>query len=409
MENTRDLLVRGVAAAKARLIGEARFYLEWVLRLEPPKDQKLEALYWLSTLVTDEDREREMLESILAEEPYEPRARRRLLIIDGKLSPEDLINPDKYEQDVHDTGQSTADRFTCPNCGGRLTYAPDGSSLECEYCSTRQFFRRQTASLNNDQSTGNDFIAAMATASGHNQIIAQQMLTCRGCGAEFILGDRQISTSCPFCRSPQVINFNTIRHMVPPARIIPIEVGYPQAFAAAKAAFLGDLDINQMYDVRPAFYPVWQFEMAGAIGWRLPVVDAEEQERFSGEETVDFYFTPVLAVNGLLTEFRDLAADFDYSRIETYSPKFLVDCLAVGYQIPLSDAALTAREQTVRDVTRRIEKKLGRRSGDFFLSSSNLFISQFWLTLVPIWIFLEPETKHAAIINGQNGRTRANF
>jgi len=411
MENTRDLLVRGVAAAKARLIGEARFYLEWLLRLEPPKDQKLEALYWLSTLVTDPDQEREMLESILAEEPFEPRARRRLLIIDGKLNANDVINADHYEQEVSLPAVSEADRFTCPKCGGRLTYAADGSSLECEYCNTRQYFRRQTASLTNDRSSGNDFIAAMATASGHNQIVEQQLLTCQGCGAEFMLTRHEISAICPFCRSPQVVNLNTVRQMIPPSRIIPVEVGFPQAFAAARASFSGDLDINQMKDVRPAFYPVWQFEMSGSIGWRLPDVDSTDdlkESKFFGEEPVDFYFVPVMAVSNLPDRFHDLVREFDYNRVVEYNPQYLVDCLAVGNQIPLSDAALEAREQTVRDVTRRIEKRLKLVTGDFFINSSSLFIAQFWLTLVPIWVFHDPHSKHVAIINGQNGRTRVN-
>lgn len=409
MESTRDLLVRGVSAAKARLVGEARFYLEWVLRLAPPKDQKIEALYWLSTLVTDPDHEREMLETILAEEPFEPRARRRLLIVDGKINTGDLINADQYEQDLQSITESPADRFTCPNCGGRLTYGPDGASLECEYCNTQQFFRRQTAALTKDRSSGNDFIAAMATSSGHNQVVGHQMLTCRGCGAEFLLTDRQISTSCPFCRSPQVINFNTIRQMIPPARILPIEVGYPQAFSAAKAAFSGQLDIDEMYDVRPAFYPVWQFELSGRIDWRLPVMENDREGKTLGEETVEFYLVPVLAVSNLPDSFHDMARDFDYSRIESYSPQYLVDCMAIGYQVSLADAALEAREQTVRDITRRIEKKLHRDAGDFFISSSNLFISQFWLTLVPIWMFIDTHTKRMVVVNGQNNRTRKNF
>ena len=409
MESSRDLLVRGVAAAKSGLIGEARFYLEWVLRLEPPKDQKIEALYWLSSLFTNPAQEREMLESILAEEPFEPRARRRIFLLDGKIKTGDLINPEKYEQDTTTPVASESDRFTCPNCGGRMTYAPDGSSLECEYCNSRQFFRRQTASLQNDQSSGTDFIGAMATASGHNQVIAQQMLTCKGCGAEFLLADRQISTNCPFCQSAQVVNFDTIRQMIPPARIIPVEVGYPQAFAAAKAAFSGELDITQMYDVRPAFYPVWQFELNGAVGWRMPSVDTDHPEDVSGDELVNFHFVPILAVSNLPGTFDDIAADFDYSRIASYSPRFLVDCLAAGYQVSLAEAALEARGQTVREITRRLEQKLGRRNGDFFVSSSNLYVSQFWLTLVPIWVFMDASSKRAALVNGQNGDTRTNF
>jgi predicted RNA-binding Zn-ribbon protein involved in translation (DUF1610 family) len=406
LENTRDLLIRGVAAAKANLAGEARFYLEWILRLDPPREQQNEAYYWLSTLSTNPVEERKLLESILANDSYEPRARRRLLILDGKLKTGDLINPDVYEQNINTPQTTPTDKFTCPNCGGRMTYSPDGSSLECEYCNSRQFFRRQTATLSNDSSSGHDFIAAMATASGHNQVISQQVITCKGCGAEFLLSERQISASCPYCRSPQVVRFHTVRQMVPPARILPIEVGYQQAFAAAQKALGGNLDINKMYDVRPSFYPVWQFEMSGEVGWRLPAVEVSDSGKPSGEELVGFYIVPVLAVAGIFKQFPNLAIDFDYSRIEPYSPNYLVDCLAVGYQLSLSDAALEARGFTVREFSRHIEKKIGRKNGDFFISSSNLYISQFWLTMVPIWVFSDTVIGQLAVVNGQNGITR---
>jgi DNA-directed RNA polymerase subunit RPC12/RpoP len=407
LENTRDLLIRGIAAAKAHLAGEARFYLEWILRLDPPKDQQNEALYWLSTLSTNPVEERKYLESILANDMYDPRARRRLLILDGKLKTGDLINPDEYKQDTETPQSSTTDKFTCPNCGGRMTFSPDGSSLECEYCNSRQFFRRQTATLVNDSLSGSDFISAMATASGHNQMISQQLVTCKGCGAEFLLTERQLSTSCPYCRSPQVVRFNTIRQMVPPARILPIEVGYQQAFTLAQKAMGGNLDINKMYDIRPAFYPVWQFELNGVVGWRLPAVEIDSDiDCPSGEEAVGFYTVPVMAVGGFFKQFPNLATDFDYARMEPYSPNYLVDCLAVGYKKTLSEAALEARGVTVRDFSQRIEKKLGRGNGEYFLSSSNLFISQFWLTMVPFWIFSDAAMGKAAVVNGQKGITR---
>jgi DNA-directed RNA polymerase subunit RPC12/RpoP len=406
MENTRDLLTRGIAAAKANLIGEARFYLEWLLRLDPPKNQQNEAMYWLSTLTNNTVEERKFMESILANDPFEPRARRRLLQLDGKIKTGDLINPEEYEQDINTPQITPTDKFNCPNCGGRMTYSPDGSSLECEYCNSRQFFRRQTGTLLNDSSSGSDFIAAMATASGHNQVISQQIVSCKGCGAEFLLPERQISSNCPYCQSSQVVNFNTIKQMVPPARIIPVELGYQQAFVAAQKALGGNLDIKNMYDVRPGFYPVWQFELNGEIGWRVPVVDVNESESPSGAEQVGFYTVPVFAVDGFFKQFQNLALDFEYSRIEPYSPNFLVDCMAIGYQISISDAALEARGYTVKEFSRRIEKKIGRRSGDFFISSSNLYISQFWLTMVPVWVFSDSALGQAAIVNGQNGITR---
>jgi Tfp pilus assembly protein PilF len=42
-DGARDLLVRGIAAAKAGERDEARHYLEWALRQEPSSDEQIEA------------------------------------------------------------------------------------------------------------------------------------------------------------------------------------------------------------------------------------------------------------------------------------------------------------------------------------------------------------------------------
>src|SRR5512142_3343418 len=92
---TRDLLVRGIAAFKARDFGEARHYLEWLLRLEPPMDQRLDALMCLVEISHEPAEQHSLLEDALALNPADPRARRRLAILDGRLDPAKVVDPDK--------------------------------------------------------------------------------------------------------------------------------------------------------------------------------------------------------------------------------------------------------------------------------------------------------------------------
>ena len=68
-----------------------------------------------------------MLESILANDPTEARARRKLAILDGKLKPDEIVDPDHLAQPPPDTQEANdPKRFICPKCGGRMTYTPDG-------------------------------------------------------------------------------------------------------------------------------------------------------------------------------------------------------------------------------------------------------------------------------------------
>ena len=128
-ESIRDLLVRGKAAAKAGDMEEARFFLRWVLRSEGlTEERKIEALFWLSEAVDDPVEKRDCLESILAYNPYHPQARRKLAILDGKLSPDEIVNPEKFGPAI-DRGPSL-----CMECGGALVFSADGTSRHCERC-----------------------------------------------------------------------------------------------------------------------------------------------------------------------------------------------------------------------------------------------------------------------------------
>jgi len=103
-------------------------------------------------------------------------ARRDLAVMDGKLNASAIVDPDRMPAPV--TGMVTVqvDRFTCPKCGGRMVYAPDGVSLICEYCNRTQ--RLSTTTGSGEQ----DFIVAMANGSGQRSPVAVQTFRCQGCG-----------------------------------------------------------------------------------------------------------------------------------------------------------------------------------------------------------------------------------
>ncbi|MBI3537156.1 MAG: hypothetical protein HY070_06335, partial [Chloroflexi bacterium] len=78
-DSTRDLLIRGIAAAKAKFIHEARFYLEWLLRDESAsREEQMEAYRYLAEISDDAKQKRDYLEQILAANPSDPDARRAL-------------------------------------------------------------------------------------------------------------------------------------------------------------------------------------------------------------------------------------------------------------------------------------------------------------------------------------------
>ncbi|MFT3892388.1 MAG: hypothetical protein QM730_12200 [Anaerolineales bacterium] len=65
------------------------------------------------------------------------------------------------------------------------------------------------------------FIIAMATARGHGKPLDQQVFHCEGCGCEFILPPSQISSTCVYCGSPHVVNWESEEQLLAPDGVIP--------------------------------------------------------------------------------------------------------------------------------------------------------------------------------------------
>lgn len=57
-DSVRDLLVRGIAAAKSNEKDQARLYLEWALRLDPSTEQTVDVNFWLSEISDDPEEKR---------------------------------------------------------------------------------------------------------------------------------------------------------------------------------------------------------------------------------------------------------------------------------------------------------------------------------------------------------------
>src|SRR3990172_3192364 len=120
-DSLRDLLVRGIAAAKGGSKQEARFYLEWLLRRDAPGEMQVDAWWWLSQAADDPAEVRRCIEEVLARDPAHPQARRAQAVLDGRLKPGSVVDADHLPTPLPLPENVTAgERFACSRCGGRL-------------------------------------------------------------------------------------------------------------------------------------------------------------------------------------------------------------------------------------------------------------------------------------------------
>jgi hypothetical protein len=403
---TYDLLSRGRAAAKAGDIAEARRYLERCLDLGPPIDERMEGLYWLSEVSTDPKERRVCLEEILANNFGDARARRKLAILDGKLKEGDIIDADHIPAPRPDASpEAVARSFTCPKCGGKRVFAPDGQTLVCEYCEVQeQISSHKTSSDPND-----DFVVAMATAKAQRKPVTARTLTCKGCGSTFFLPPEIITRACPYCATPYAIEQIEMRDLDAPDGIIPFAVDENHARAVLKSWFLQNPMDGQPKVARGLgiYLPVWIFTMGGQIDWSARVYKNERWIPVSGVRVVGEEQLIVPASHRLPADLLANYSQYNLTGILPFDLRYLTNWSAETFQVSAADASLDARKQAIDRIRSAIEiAEMDQRFDSFQIHSANMLVASYRLVLLPVWLssYLLNERRYELVINGQSGK-----
>lgn len=394
-------MVRGIAAAKAKETNEARRNLERALINDPDFDQKIEIWWWLSEISSDPVEQRQLVEDILAYRPTEARARRKLAILNGHLKPEKIIDPDRIPTPVPNEQAADASRFTCSKCGGRMSFAPDGESLTCEYCSAREALARAKDNGVAEQ----DFILALSTTQGHLAPSAFQTFSCQGCGASFILSAQQLTFNCPYCDSSYVVRQKDAAEYVTPGGVIPFRIDKRAARQAFHTWLRENMDGKQVRVGRgAAFYlPAWTFDLIAELdrhGFQSSTCSPESiplGDRLSA--VIDDLIIPATRRLGdtCLAELEE----FDLSALVPYDERFLANWPAETYQISAADASLEARRLAI--------KRELKDQPSMTINPARLAVISYRLILLPVWLshYTYEGRRFEVVINGHSGAVRA--
>ena len=399
-EYDNDLLREGILHFKSKDYAMARRFFERALATADDMQTQAQANYYLSQVVDDPQQKRQFLEETLAIDMGHAPARRLLAILDGKLKPAEIVNPDTFPAPVPGTQAAQADRFTCPTCGGRMLYAPDGASLVCEYCSRQQ--KLNTASPGAEQ----DFFVAMANGKGFRKTISVKTFQCQGCGANFLLAPSELSATCAYCGSAHVIAMQNARELVEPDAVIPMVVDQAQAVSQL-AHWVKKKHLQPQTKVgtpRGLYLPVWAFDLIGSLPWSGRVVRNKREEPVSGESPAlfnDVCIPASLKLAGLLPR---LLPEYSLATAPAYDPRFLAGWPAEVYETAMSDAALQARQISVERVRRDILAGNGNVI-DLRYSTAAISITSYRLILLPVWVtdYSFAHKTHRVVINGQTG------
>ncbi len=399
MSDQDDTLLRYAKIyLKAGEINTARQYLERALISADDYETRCETNYWLSEISENPVEKRKYLEDVLAIDNTHARARRSLAILDGKLKPDEIINPDALPAPAMGTEKASAKRFTCSKCGGRMVFDGDGRTLTCEQCHTRQAPSGQVVEEEKD------FFVAMASGAGHRKPVLTQAFHCHGCGAEFVLPPEVISATCAYCGSAHVVNLT--KELIEPDAIIPMAFNQ-QGAAVRLVNWVKEQQIipqGKVQAPRGVYLPIWTFDVIGTIPWNGLVYRNKKLVPVSGNYGLDRDDLAIPATRKLNDMLPRLLPEFNYKEAPVYDARYLSGWPAEVYEIAMSDASLKAREETVQYVRRDIILN-NPNVQDLGYNTTNLSVTSFKLVLAPLWLTeykLEGQ-RYRVLINGQTG------
>lgn len=404
----RDLLTRGVAAAKTGDKEEARFYLEWLLITDPTEDLQIEAWLWLAAISDGDEEKRHYLEEILSRRPAHARARRQLAILEGRLQPDEIVDPESLAARATDgePSESTAARqFSCPRCASRLVFTPDGASLHCEHCGYRQQPEDGAAVEETD------FIVTMATARGHLKPVSTATFTCPSCTASYVLASGALTVTCPYCHHTYTVESAETRQLVPPQAIIPFTVDETAAVRAIRR-WLAQHKLRPQAPPHGLYLPAWTFDVGGSVGWEGQMTTYEDSNltanTVSGSHPIYEDDLIVSACDTLPRQVSPLLQTFDLDALRTFDDAFLAAWPAQTYQITVGDASLAARRQAYKN-GRGDVRRSHRALSNLRFSSAGITILSHKLILLPVWLahYRHGEQTAMLALNGQTGRLLA--
>lgn len=411
----RDLLVRGIAAAKAKDKDQARFYLEWVLRTDANRQQKIKAWLWLSEISEDPAEKRDCLENVLAYEPTNPLARRGMAILKGQLDPTNLFDPSRQSPTPTPASPKPAEtrRFVCQQCGGKMTFMPDGSSLTCAYCDRKLTLYQ--AIEEGAMVEEKDFTVALATAQGHTRPVVTQSFTCQTCGVSFVLGPDVLSLTCPYCASAYVVETSETRELIPPEGIIPFVLTQEEAHEALRK-WLAKRGLEARVKTSPPegiYLPAWTYDVSGEVQWTGRGLERQQDwtNRVSQTGSYPIFYNDVLvpASHTLPAELAQELDHFQLDELVSYHPGYLADWPAEIYQVSVSDASLVARRKAWQEARRVVGVRVQlNQIQDLKVSSAGIVIEAFKLILLPVWMarYRLQDRDFGAVVNGQTGKVR---
>lgn len=330
------------------------------------------------------------------------------------------IQAEAVNKTLEETTMDITDK-KCPSCGSTIAFNPGTMSLHCSFCGyTKQLPKAEAQSTIVEL----DFKTASARSSCEWGV-QKKSIVCKQCGAESIYDALDTAAVCPFCGSSSVMPVDNVEGVMTPGGIVPFEIDKKKAEQLFKSWLKGKLfapkaakDSCEAKDFSGIYLPYWTYDCdttstyTAKLGfeYRSGNETKVRWKNYSGiyQQFIDDEI--VYASKKTSTPELKAVSNFDFKKIQPYSPEIVAGFAAERYSVGLDEgwnaAQVTIKPKLQSGLSDQLRKAYHPdRIGNINLSTSYDNIT-FKYLLAPVWMacFKYEGNVYNIAINGQTGR-----
>lgn len=321
-------------------------------------------------------------------------------------------------------------QLPCPSCGNQLAYSAEKQNINCTHCG----FVKALDSANDMVREQCLKTATKAMQSYTPKSIAKKVIDCKACGAQLMIQDDTIATSCNFCGSKKVNEKSLDKNLIKPQGIIPFQVDKKTAetkfrdwikegwFKPNKLKTLANLG-----EIHGIYVPFWTYDTqtytrwSGQAGFHYYVTetytnsDGETQSRQVQKTRWEYrngdfdkFFDDILVVasKGLPHKVITPIYPYQLEKVINYTNDLMIGWESEIYSLEVTDGYRIADkkiDEKVRDIA---QKSLGGDTQKNLSLNTEKWDQTFKHIILPVWLcsYVYNNKTYQFAINGQTGK-----
>lgn len=315
-------------------------------------------------------------------------------------------------------------KIGCPKCTGQMEYHTQDRLLVCSFCGYSMKQMAEDTGLEvSDPLLGTalheyhgikerEITNADLQEESADWGISMVEASCSACGAELLLKEGNVSTTCPYCDSNVMILSKSKEKM--PMGIIPFQIEKSKIQEALQLPILHNILVPKEFknqvdaeQFTPMYVPIWLFDLKVSIHFKGTYHQDKEETNGKFTKTYDGIGAPASKV------YRDLVKDqisaYHLEKNVPFTPELVSGIIVQKQSLSMNEALLLAKERVEEMAKAEIVDKMGAKFHAKDCAVKELSVEYESSTvrhiLVPLYFdtISYREKRYAQSVNGQTG------